>query len=221
MILRSFGCSFIFGTDLADDGRGRRYATPSQFTWPSLLAKHKRMDYQCHARPGSGNLQILQRLLDQIHNDNSSCFYVIGWSWIERFDYNNRRTNNQNSNSWKTIMPIDSNSVATNYYRDLHSQYRDKLTSLIYIKSAIDTLQQCKIPFIMTHTDDLLFETQWHTDSSIEYLQDFVSPHIQKFENNTFPEWAKEKDFEISPTMHPLEAAHAAAAEYAIDHFLV
>lgn len=216
MILRSFGCSFIFGTDLADDGRHGRYATASQYTWPALLAKHQTAQYRCHARPGSGNLQILQRLLAQVSTDDSSAVYIIGWSWIDRFDYNNR-----NDDSWKTIMPVDTDSIASNYYRDLHSQYRDKLTNLIYIKTAIDTLQKANISFVMTHMDDLLFETKWHTDPGIEYLQNCIRPHIKTFENKTFVDWSKEKGFEISPTMHPLEAAHAAAAEYAINHFLV
>ena len=215
MKLKSFGCSFIFGTDLAADGRGQPKATPSNHTWPALLAKSQGWDYSCSARPGSGNLQILQRLLDQLPDNDPAPFYVIGWSWIDRFDYTDRR------DWWKTIMPIDTTSMANNYYRDLHSQYRDKLTSLIYIKTAIDTLQQHKIPFVMTHMDDLLFENQWHTDSSIRYLQNIVQPYIKTFENKTFLGWSKEKGFDISPTMHPLEAAHAAAAEYAINHFLV
>ena len=66
MTLKSFGCSFIFGSDLADDGRDGPYATPSQLTWPALLAQHLGRDYQCYARPGSGNLQILNTILNQI-----------------------------------------------------------------------------------------------------------------------------------------------------------
>jgi len=216
MILRSFGCSFIFGTDLSDDGRHSRYATPSQHTWPALTAKYQNAQYQCHARPGSGNLQILERILNQACVEILPAFYIIGWSWIDRFDYIYT-----GYDRWKTVMPIDSDSVAVNYYKNLHSQYRDKLTNLIYIKTAIDTLQQCKIPFVMTHMDNLLFETDWHAEPGIKHLQNYIRPHIKTFENKTFLDWSKEKGFEISPTLHPLEAAHAAAAEYAINHFLV
>lgn len=215
MILKSFGCSFIFGTDLADDGRNQPKATPSNCTWPALLAKSQGWDYSCSARPGSGNLQILQRLIEQLPDNDPLLFYVIGWSWIDRFDYTDGR------DWWQTLMPIDTTSIATNYYRDLHSQYRDKLTSLICIKTAIDILNQHNIPFVMTHMDDLLFEDQWHTDASIRYLQNFVRPYIKKFDGKTFLNWSKEKGFEISPTLHPLEQAHKAAAEYAKNHFLV
>jgi hypothetical protein len=36
------------------------------------------------------------------------------------------------------------------------------------------------------------------------------------FENKTFFEWCKSKKFELSPTWHPLEEAHTAAADYMI-----
>jgi len=62
MIIKSFGCSFIFGNELTDDGRDTLYATSSKFTWPALLAKHYDFEYCTYARPGSGNLQILERL---------------------------------------------------------------------------------------------------------------------------------------------------------------
>jgi hypothetical protein len=38
----SFGDSFTWGTDLCDYST----KTPSQFTWPSLLAKHLNVTYQ-------------------------------------------------------------------------------------------------------------------------------------------------------------------------------
>ena len=64
MKLKSFGCSFIFGSELHDDGYGGPHATPSQHTWPALLAKDLGYDYQCYARPGSGNLRILNEVLN-------------------------------------------------------------------------------------------------------------------------------------------------------------
>ena len=62
MKLKSFGCSFIFGSELAYDGRDSPYATPSQLTWPAHLAQHLNYNYQCYARPGAGNLQILEQI---------------------------------------------------------------------------------------------------------------------------------------------------------------
>ena len=218
MMLKSFGCSFIFGTDLkdVDSTIGEPFARPSKFTWPSLLASHLGYDYQCHARPGSGNLRILEKVLSH-SADPTPCTFVIGWSWIDRFDYTVDLTGRDHvydlagSNLWRTVMPVDNDSRAHNYYRDLHSQFRDKLTNLIYIRTAIDTLKQKNIPFVMTYIDDLLFETQWHTTSAVIELQEYVKPYLTLFDNKTFLEFAKEKGFPISKTLHPLEQAHQSA----------
>lgn len=220
MILKSFGCSFIFGSDLHDDssGIGEPYAKPSKFSWPSLLAQYKNYNYQCYARPGSGNLRILEKVLSH-SADPTTCFFVIGWSWNDRFDYTIDLTGEDHiydlagSNLWRTIMPIHTDSRSHHYYRDLHSQFRDKLTNLIYIKTAIDTLKEKNIPFIMTYMDDLLFETQWHTTPAIIDLQNYVRPYLTTFEGKNFLDYSKEKGFPISKTLHPLEDAHQGAFE--------
>lgn len=226
MMLKSFGCSFIFGTDLADDGAGTDSAKYSHLTWPSLLAKDLNYAYECFARPGIGNFRILESILSQCTKPTPAVF-VISWSWIDRFDYTIPATGRFNyrdltaTDVWKTVMPVDNDSVAENYYRDLHSQLRDKLTSLIYIKTAIDALKQNNIPYIMTYLDDLLFETQWHSTQAISYLQDYVRPHMTKFDGDNFLEWSKKKGFPISETLHPLEPAHQAGFELIKSYNLV
>lgn len=226
MKLKSFGCSFIYGTDLADDGRGFLVSKPSQLSWPSLFAQDLNYTYECYARPGSGNLRILEKLLTQAHNNDDSLF-VIGWSWIDRFDYTSIPSQPTvpseyvGNEVWSTIMPIDTDTRAKNYYRDLQSQYRDKLTSLIYIKTAIDTLRKKNIPFIMTYMDELLFETEWHSTDSIIELQTSIRPYMTKFENQTFLDWSKKKGFPISETLHPLEQAHQAGFELIKSYNLV
>lgn len=228
MLLKSFGCSFIFGTDLADVNStlGEPYSKPSKSTWPSLLAAHLGYDYQCHARPGSGNLRILEKVLSHAA-DSSPCVFVIGWSWIDRFDYTVDLTGRDHvydlagANLWRTVMPVDTDSRSHHYYRDLHSQFRDKLTNLIYIKTAVDTLKQKNIPFIMTYIDDLLFETQWHTTSAVLELQEYVRPYLTSFDGKTFLEFSKEKGFPISEPFHPLEEAHRAGFELIKSYNLV
>jgi hypothetical protein len=228
MKLKSFGCSFIFGNDLNDvvAHMGEPYAPPSNSTWPSLLAQHLGCKYQCYARPGSGNLRILEKVLTNVADTTPSIF-VIGWSWIDRFDYTVELPSRfhiydqAGSNLWKTVMPIDANNTARVYYRDLHSQFKDKLTNLIYIKTAIDTLKEKNISFIMTYIDDLLFETQWHVTPAILELQNYIRPYMTTFENKTFLEFSKEKEFAISETLHPLEDAHQAAFELIRSYNLV
>jgi hypothetical protein len=212
MKLKSFGCSFIFGTDLADAERDFP-AQASQLTWPALLAQHLGYDYSCYAKPGSGNLHILEYVLNQASVDNSSDLFVIGWSWIDRFDYYNPDCAGILWHDWSTIMPVDKTETATVYYRDLQSEYQDKFTSLSYIKLAIDTLNQKGIPFIMTYMDELLFDQRWHTTPAVLDLQKYIKPYMIQFEGQTFLDYSKQKGFPISETLHPLEAAHCAAFE--------
>jgi hypothetical protein len=223
MTLKSFGCSFIFGSDLSDavaaTGKG---ITPSQKTWPALLSKKLGVSYSCHARPGAGNLQILERVLDQIPTSSDSDLFVIGWTWIDRLDYWVSDTKPwMKDNRWETIRPTDETDLATTYYRGMHSEYRDKFTGLCYIKLAIDALNQRDIPFVMTYQDELLFDQRWHTSESVLALQASINPHMTTFEGQTFLEWSQAHGFEISTAWHPLEAAHAAAADYLINHNLV
>jgi hypothetical protein len=209
MKLKSFGCSFIFGSDLKDVGQDGTYATYSKLTWPALLAKECNFDYVCYAGPGSGNLRILESVLTHAASGKKDLF-VIGWSWIDRFDYTDL------SDKWRTILPVDNNQLAQTYYKELHSQYRDKLTTLIYIKTAIDTLNHYRIPFLMTFMDELIFETEWHATPAVTSAQDFIRPYMATFEGKTFLDWSRKNNFEISPTLHPLEQAHATAAKLMI-----
>ena len=225
MKLKSFGCSFIFGTDLHDDGRNLPMATPSNFTWPALLAKHHGFDYHCYARGGAGNLQILEKLLIHL-TDTEPAVYVIGWSWIDRFDYVIEDSTKQcelgkSIKTWKTIMPVDTDSLAETYYKHLHSEYRDKLTTLIYVKTAINALKASNNKFIMTYMDNLLFDQRWHMTPAVNELQRYCEPYMTRFDNRSFLEYAKEKGFEISQTQHPLEAAHSSAFELINSYNLV
>lgn len=234
MRLKSFGCSFIFGTDLHDDSRYSPKATSSNFTWPAMLAKKHGWDYTCYARPGAGNVEISERLLSQAV-DIEPCIYVVGWSWIDRFSYTNDQTLSFKkpdpechrvmsatwATPWKTIMPVDDNDVSTTYYRHLHSEMADKYMSLMCIKLAIDTLKAKNQPFIMTYMDDLLFDNRWNTTPAITALQGYCEPYMTRFDGKNLLEWSKEKGFEISQTQHPLEAAHEAAAELIHSYNLV
>lgn len=218
MKLKSFGCSFIFGSELTDIGLNGRYAAGSLLTWPALLAKQQGYQYQTHARPGAGNLQIMERVLNQITEEPT--LFVIGWTWIDRFDYvaeNSPTWFPEDPQLWSTVMPGDTNTVAHNYYRDLHSEYRDKLASLTAVRVAIDTLRSCNQPFIMTYIDDLMFDTEYHTSSAVTILQDYIKPYMRQFDGLNFVDWSKKNGYPIGTAAHPLEQAHEAAARYMLE----
>lgn len=214
MNLLSFGCSLILGTDLSDDGKHGPWSKASNLTWPALLAGRYNLPYNCRARGGSGNLCILDRVLGNAVNFHDTIF-VIGWTYIDRFDYSypNGKHFGGSHMDYLTLRPAEENDLEKIYYRHLHSDYRDKLTNLIYIKTAIDFLQQREIPFVMTCVDDSLFGEKWHASPHICELQQMIKPHITYFEGRNFVDWSRHRGFDVSATGHPLEEAHRTAAE--------
>ena len=223
MNLKSFGCSFIYGSELSDeiihDLSKQRSPRHSKSTWPSHLARHLNYDYQCYARPGAGNLQIAERALTHLAT-NETALFVINWTFIDRFDYFD--INNPTrffNNTWSTIMPVDETDIAKTYYKDLHSEIRDKLTTLMSIKLVVDTLQQKNCPFVMTYMDDLMFDKRWHTTPAITDMQDYILPHMTTFDGLNLQQFAKKNGYPITSIGHPLEQAHAAAGELMIKVF--
>jgi len=180
-----------------------------------LLAQKLDAPYECHARPGSGNLQITERILNQFQ-DSKEDIFVICWSWIDRFDHY------KDSNAWQpwdTLLPGDSGELSQTYYKYLHTEYSDKLNSLIKIKLVIDILKQHNVRFLMTYIDDLMFDQQFHTSPAVTHLQSSILPYMTLFEGQTFLKWSKQKGFAESATWHPLEESHRAAADYMITVF--
>jgi hypothetical protein len=202
MLVKSFGCSFVFGTDLSDQVANK----PSQLTWPAVFSQQQGHYYCCHAYGGSGNLVIANRVLKEIALDVTALF-IVGWTWIDRFDYIDT---NQN---WSTIRPGSPDDLAKTYYRELHSETRDKLTSLMTIRTVIDSLRERDFPFIMTYMDELLFDRAYNTSPAIRALQDYVKPYMTQFEGQTFLDWSRNRGYPESDNWHPLEQAHAAGAE--------
>jgi hypothetical protein len=214
MKLKSFGCSFIFGTDLVDAEISSHSIAPSQLTWPAHLSKYLNRDYQCYAIPGAGNLQILEQVLNQATTSSNTDLFIVGWTWIDRFDYYNPDYNSTvDITTWNTIMPVDKTEVANTYYKHLHSEYRDKFTGLNYIKLAMDTLDQRGIPYVMTYQDELLFDTRWHISPAVTHLQNYIKPRMTTFDGQTFLDWSRRNEYPESDAWHPLESAHLAGFE--------
>jgi hypothetical protein len=208
MKLSSYGCSFVYGCELSSP----------LLSYAALVAQNLGYDYQCHAIPGGGNLQIMESIL---LSADASDLCVVNWTWIDRFDFVS--TENE---SWITLRPSLDSQHASYYFRHLHAQYRDILTNLVYISTAIRFLQHKKIPFMMTYMDSVLFENirpEWHQPDAVVYLQQQIRPFMYEFDGKNFLDWSRDKSYEISDLWHPLEQAHAAAASYlapAIDAIL-
>ena len=116
-------------------------------------------------------------------------------------------------------MPIDETETAKIYYKDLHSEFRDKLNTLTCMRLTIDFLRERNQPFIMTYMDNLTFDNQWNTTPAIAELQNYVKPYMTTFEGLNLQEWSKKNKYPISNIGHPLEQAHRSAGDYIIQAF--
>jgi hypothetical protein len=214
MKLKSFGCSFIYGSELDDTIRPISDSVahfPSNCTWPALLAAHYTFDYKTFAYPGVGNLYIAEKILNECTNTEPAVF-VINWTFIDRFDY-------IELSDWATILPGHDDAKSKAYYQNFHSEYRDKLSTLSMIKLCIDTMLQHNIQFVMTFIDDLIFDEQWHTSPAITLLQNYIKSYCVKFDNKNFVQYAHDLGHKVSPAGHLLESGHQACFEYANTYF--
>lgn len=208
MTIHSFGCSFIYGTDLDPPTKWPR---PSLQTWPALIAQRMNREYRCHAWPGSGNLQILDNILNTEFAPTDVA--VVCWSFIDRYDMRDYPF------EWQTITPGQDTPQTKFYYQHLHTQYRDQLHSLTQINCAVTALQHRRVPFVMTTVDPLVFDLVWNIESGTRYLVDQVQSSFFTFHDDDFLTWSRRCAFEISPDNHPLHAAHMAAADYVVDRW--
>ena len=209
MKIKSFGCSFIYGSDLGDfpDCPGQEF---SLSTWPALIASRLDLEYECYALPGQGNFKILSDIIAQASLDDPSVM-IINWTWIDRFDYVN------NQEQWDTLRPSNTREEEKFYYRNLHSQYHDMLSSAYHVNSAIDFLTESCYPFVMTYMDYNLLSTvdpNWHDPRCLEVIQQKISKHLTNFNGDNLIDWSKKQGFPISSTLHPLNDAHSAAADF-------
>jgi len=208
--LKSFGCSFIYGSDMADDISNFNDTEFSQSTWPALIANKLNLEYKCYAAPGQGNFKIYCDILANSYWDDDS-IYLINWTWIDRFDYVNQLE------QWSTLRPAEDSDLEKFYYRNLHSQLCNMITSASYIVSAANHLNLLNCPYIMTHMDHNLLnpiDPNWHDPRYLEVLQSQLKQILTNFDGVNFLDWSREHNFKISDLWHPLEQAHQAAAEY-------
>jgi len=236
----SFGDSFIYGSELVDDFGTivqqtvvsnpdkypdkynilRRRATgqdktkfderASQLTWPALLSKHFNATYSCYAAPGASNQTILREVLSQLHKLTSTDLVVIGWTYINRWDF-------YYNDQWTTARPNSSNELSEVYLKYMQSELWDKFETLKSISLAQMLLREKGINFLMTCQDTLINDSNYNVDVYIDTLRKNIYNSITWFERKGFNEWAD--GYPRGENGHPLEQAHQAAFEYIRDNY--
>jgi hypothetical protein len=223
MKIKSFGCSFIYGSELPLTDKTSnvcfsrlKFSDLSNQSWPLLIADHYQLPFENYATPGIGNLIILERILAQAELVDPG-FFIINWTWIDRVDFINPLTEN-----WDTLRPSGNTQAHLTYYKHFYNQYHTMLTNASYILTAINVLNSKNIPFCMTLIDPMLFDPidpNWQDPYALRMLQNSIRPYITWFDNMDFLSWSRKNNYSVSETWHPLTEAHSAAAKYMINFF--
>lgn len=182
----------------------------SRLTWPARLSREFDMVYECYARPGRGNFFIANQVLDNLAK-NEPALHVINWTYIDRFDFVDK---DYTDGRWETLRPGSGNhSHSDFYYRNLHSELRDKLHTLQLIKLVTMELLAAGHPFIMTYMDDLIWDQRWHTTPAMIKQQEFVKPLMLHWQTNwqeliNWSLWAVQQGHAVTANNHLLESGH-------------
>jgi hypothetical protein len=213
--LIAFGDSMTWGSDLQDCREIP--PTPSNNTWPALLAQSLGLDYVCLAFPGIGNDSITRYFSNYIGQINSDDIVIVNWTWIDRWEYYNENVplfntclHSLDQFQWTQVLPND-RGEHRDYWRNYHSELGDKLRSLKNIMMVMQQLDTVGCRHFHTCIDNLIRDNTCHCPVYVENLQSIVKPRLQWFEDQGFLDWARRGEFTISETWHPLEAAHQAA----------
>lgn len=84
--LVAFGCSYTYGHGLPDCTVGNHAGPePSNFAWPSLLAKKIGRTVVNMSKPGAGNTEMLWKLINFDFQPDDIC--IIVWSYFTRSEF--------------------------------------------------------------------------------------------------------------------------------------
>ena len=76
------GDSFIYGSELKDG-----YYSPSQSTYPALIAKELGWDYVCTAIPGFANSSIRRTVIDACESTEDIELVIVQWTFSGRYEF--------------------------------------------------------------------------------------------------------------------------------------
>jgi len=218
MNIVSFGDSFIFGSELANNHNGHA-------AWPGLAAKQLGVDYYTAAVPGCGNDQIARQIYSWFANhDSSDWLAIINWTWMCRWDFYIVE-----HDTWITLGPTCvpeklKNLVKLTEAHDMIDFYKhranssllwNKVRNLQTIWAAQCYMKSKGVKSIQTYMDYELFDQTWHAPDYVIELQNLVLPELHLFDEENFVDWSHTHKYSVTINdNHPLEQAHQSAALY-------
>lgn len=219
----SFGDSFVFGSELADNHDGR-------CGWIGQAARLLGVEYETLSTPGCGNENITRQILTYFSNNPSdNVLAVINWTWGARWDFYV-----SGKEKWTTLgltcvppkleplVGIEEAEKILDFYNKYtgRSILWDKFRTLQTIYASQQFLKGLGVPSIQTFMDYEMWDTTWHAPNYIKTLQNLTKEPLQNFEGLNFVDWSKKNNFFVTdPGLHPLEDAHSAACNLWADTY--
>lgn len=246
MILVAAGDSFIWGTELKDCPHGGHNGY-SRNTFTALIAKDLGYDYVCAAYPGNANNAISRSILTTCESINEPAVLVT-WTFSQRYDFRFNYDTLKATSPWYSIHschaddPILNNISNSNLVKDFaktfykhvgNSEYYELYTTLKEILFLQLYLKSKRIPYLFTTADNSYYEHENYLRSKDQYLETLYNqidwnswyffPKGTKANETSAPrgfyQWAVENKYTVGSGGHPLESAHADAAELIKDKY--
>lgn len=244
MILVAGGDSFIWGAELADCRHGGSGGY-SRKTFSALLAED--IEYHCAAYPGNANNAISRSVMSACES-LVDVGVVVNWTFPQRYDFRfNYDTltatspwfsihshystakvidNIKNSELIKDFSKVFYKHVGNNEYYEIYTTLKEILFLQLYLKSE-------RIPYLFTTADNSYYEHENYLRSKDQHLEIlynqidwdnwyFFPKGTAASETLTprgFYQWALENKYSVGNYGHPLEQAHADAAELIKEKF--
>jgi hypothetical protein len=244
MILVAGGDSFVWGLELADCVHSGPTGC-SKKTFPALLAQG--MEYICVAHSGYANNAISRSVITACES-LTDVAVLVNWTFPQRYDFRFNYDTLKATSPWYSIHsyyptdePFDNISnpdlvkdfaktfykhVGNNEYYELYSTLKEILFLQLYLKSK-------NIPYIFTTADNSYYEHENYLRSKDNHLEalynqidwntwHFFQKGIEANETQSprgFYQWALENKYVVGSGGHPLEQAHADAAELIKEKF--
>jgi len=182
MILVAGGDSFIWGSELADSPNGGLNGY-SLSTYPALLAKQAKLEYQCVAYPGNANNAISRMVIDycEEHKDQN-LFVFVTWTFAQRFEFRFNSPANKWTGKWYSVSSWHGSDEFEFQEPDLDADTIRKFTNMFFkhvgdnehyevysvIKEVLflqNYLDLNNIPYLFTTANNIVYESDCYTRS--------------------------------------------------------
>jgi hypothetical protein len=208
-MLIAAGDSIIFGSELSDE-----HLTPSNLTFPALVAKQKRLDYHCLAQPGISNSSICKSVISYLEKQSAE-LVIVCWTFSNRQEFHldgkwvnlNGWSHNPDNQFNKDIVEF-----SKTYFSIAYSDDYEKYVTLKEILLLQNYLKVKNQPYVFTANSKFDFD---NLDTELQpYLSAIDRTQWMWFEGQGFYDWAKYRKFPVGIEGHPLEQAHKEASKF-------